>query len=111
MSALHLLSELQSNKVRVWIESGCLELEAPAGVLTDELRSELRRLKPELLELLAQIDKAQSEVLSTRNTGDAVTVSALYNPALAYAYANRLFRCGEIDATQRDYLQGVALSK
>lgn len=84
MSALHLLNELHRRDVRVWVEGGRLELEASAGVLTDELCQELRRLKPELLDLLSSTQTSLfeespviRESLTTATAGDVSSTQEL----------------------------------
>jgi hypothetical protein len=52
MSALWLLGELRRRGVRVWVEEGRLELDAPEGALHVLILDQLRRVKAELLELV-----------------------------------------------------------
>ena len=47
-----LLAELRSRDIRVWADGDRLRCNAPAGVLTPELRDQLRQRKGEILEFL-----------------------------------------------------------
>ena len=53
MTALQLIARLREQGIRITAVDGELELDAPAGALTPELREELIRSKPELLRLLS----------------------------------------------------------
>lgn len=46
------LSELRSRDVKVWVEGDRLRCDAPAGVLTPELREQLQQRKHEILQFL-----------------------------------------------------------
>lgn len=59
----------------------------------------------------AHENQADTQTVANDENGDSVTVSAQYDAASAYAEAARLFRRGKIDATQRDFLQNIALAK
>ena len=56
MTVVGLLEKLRALDVRLWSEQGQLKISAPRGVLTPELTDELRRLKPELLAHLRELD-------------------------------------------------------
>ena len=47
-----LLAELRARDIRVWADGDRLHCDAPAGVLTPELRDHLRQCKSEILEFL-----------------------------------------------------------
>lgn len=49
-----LLEDLRIKGVKVSADGGYLELDAPAGVLTEELDQRIRQYKPDLLEVLEQ---------------------------------------------------------
>ena len=49
-----LLERLRALSVKVTVGGGGLRCSAPRGVLTPALQEELRRLKPELIELLGE---------------------------------------------------------
>jgi hypothetical protein len=66
MSAGALLEELRRKDVHLEADGTSLRVNAPTGVTTDELRATLAKLKPELLELLAQ-ERAEAD----RNTEGA----------------------------------------
>jgi len=53
MNAAAFLAELRRRDIQVWAVGGELRCSAPAGVLTPELRDELRSRKSEILEFLA----------------------------------------------------------
>jgi len=53
VNAAAYLAELRRREVQVWAVGGELRCSAPAGVLTPELRDELRSRKSEILEFLA----------------------------------------------------------
>jgi hypothetical protein len=52
MSAQSLLEELRRRDVRVEAEGDLLRVDAPAGIVTEELRATLTEHKPKLLKLL-----------------------------------------------------------
>ena len=52
MSCIDLLKELRERGARLWVEDDRLRIAAPQGVLTDELRRELKMRREELLEFL-----------------------------------------------------------
>jgi hypothetical protein len=52
MTAQEILTTTKKLKVSLWSEGDKLKYKAPEGVLTDEMRANIRRLKPELLDLL-----------------------------------------------------------
>ncbi len=52
MSARTLLEELRCQDVRLEVEGGCLHVDAPAGVVTEELKASLAEQKPSLIKLL-----------------------------------------------------------
>ncbi len=54
MTAEELVSRLSRHGVSLWSEAGRLRYRAPEGVLNDELRSELKLHKTELLKIVAQ---------------------------------------------------------
>ena len=54
MTAEELVSRLSRHGVSLWAEAGRLRYRAPEGALNDELRSELRLHKAELLKIVAQ---------------------------------------------------------
>ena len=53
MSLAAFLAELRKRDVQVWAAEGELRVNAPAGALTPELKSELKQRKGEILEFLA----------------------------------------------------------
>ena len=53
MTALDLIARLRDSGIRIRAVNGDLELDAPRDALTDELRTELVRHKPNLLRLLS----------------------------------------------------------
>src|SRR5690242_19935625 len=60
MSCVELLVELRKLGARVWLEEDRLRLSAPRGVLTEEIRQELKSHRDELLEWLKRQAEAQS---------------------------------------------------
>ena len=58
MSAEQLLSDLEEHDVTVSVRGERLRIEAPRGVITEELRCALSRHKPEILRLLREKVKA-----------------------------------------------------
>ncbi len=53
MSATELIARLRDKGIRISARDGALELDAPSGALTEDLRSEILAYKPELLRLLS----------------------------------------------------------
>src|SRR5258706_3167650 len=84
MKALDFLEKLRSRDIQVWAEGNRLRCNAPAGVLTPELRHELRQRKDEILrflhsaEALAQQQRAIVP-LQPRGTGAPVFAVAGHN--------------------------------
>ena len=70
MTALALLESLHAIGVSVGSESGRLIVEAPAGVVTEQLREELVRRKPELITALEMGRQLPGDVIvrDARNT-------------------------------------------
>ena len=56
MTATELLDELRTKGVHLTIEGGYIAVDAPKGVLTDDLRQAIREHKVALIELLARPD-------------------------------------------------------
>lgn len=56
MTTLEFLSHLHSLDVKVWLEDNQLCINAPKGVLTQELRTELTQRKAELISFLQEVD-------------------------------------------------------
>jgi hypothetical protein len=54
MTASALLQALQARQIRLWAEGDALHYDAPAGVMTDELKALVRAHKAALLALLRQ---------------------------------------------------------
>ncbi|HET9365843.1 MAG TPA: hypothetical protein VFP71_12610, partial [Candidatus Angelobacter sp.] len=54
MSCAELLIHLRDLGVNLWVEKDRLRISAPRGVLNDELRSELKTHRNQILELLAR---------------------------------------------------------
>ncbi len=108
MSAAALLETLQARGISARVENGDLKLK-PARVLDSALLDSLRCYKSELLELLQLETASHAAQSSTRCEPRECLPRDLYEPARAYAYANRLHRLGRIDADQRDALRGYAL--
>lgn len=52
MTAARLLTRLRGMGVQVWADGDMLRFRAPKGLVTPELKEEMRRYKPDLLELL-----------------------------------------------------------
>lgn len=57
MSVTAFLAELRGRDVQVWAEGEHLRCTAPAGTLTAELRGEIQRRKPEILEFLRSAEE------------------------------------------------------
>lgn len=60
MDVAQILEELDAREIRVRVEGEALALEGPKGSLPPELAEEIRRRKPELLEVLARRDWPES---------------------------------------------------
>ncbi len=97
MSLQPFLAELSSREVRLWADGDQLRCKAPAGVLTPELRDELRVRKSEILEFLRTADDVARQAravvpLQPRGTRDPIfAVAGHYGDAFSYrALALRL---------------------
>jgi hypothetical protein len=99
MTAPALLAALTARGVLLASNGDRIQFEAPAGVLTDSDRHELKRLKPEILALL---EKPCTPPARTFDAG------AAYDPDQATAAAWRDFRRGKIDEATRDCRLGYA---
>lgn len=53
MNGLELLNQLRAAGVRVWVDGDRLKLDAPAGVLTEQMRADLAAAKGEIFSLLS----------------------------------------------------------
>jgi hypothetical protein len=76
MTPQALLDELERLNVKLTLNGDKLQLEAPAGVLTPDLREKIRQHKPELITLLK---KAQRVKQLLRQQGWVVIHSSLLN--------------------------------
>ena len=77
MSAKDLLQDLRTSGVGVIARDGHIDLDAPRGVLTDELLEAVAQSKPRLLELLARERRGLEEAGQATNEIGAV-VSEVY---------------------------------
>jgi thioesterase domain-containing protein len=74
------LAELRRRDIRVWAEGDRLHCDAPAGVLTDELRDELRRRKVDLLEFLRAaeaLSHQQRAIVPLQHGGTGIPIFAV----------------------------------
>lgn len=98
MTANALLVELKALGVRLWVEGGALEVEAPAGVLSPDRLAELRDHKPALIDLLARPTPEHAALLEEwrqireRWSRGLVVDAAGYQSARQEAAAFRTFR-------------------
>jgi thioesterase domain-containing protein len=71
------LSELRSRDIKVWAEGDRLRCDAPAGVLTPELREQLQQRKNEILQFLHSAEtlvQQQRAIVPLQPHGDRVPV-------------------------------------
>jgi amino acid adenylation domain-containing protein/non-ribosomal peptide synthase protein (TIGR01720 family) len=59
MALSELLSKVKQLDIKLWVEDGRLRYNAPEGVLTDDLKAEIIKNKPEIIEFLVSADNAQ----------------------------------------------------
>ena len=64
MNLSEFLVYLSSQDIQVNLDQGRLKINAPAGMMTDELKAELVRRKPELIEFLQSIQKSGHSLFS-----------------------------------------------
>ena len=62
MNALELYRDLTARGVNLEAQGELLKVDAPAGVLTDELRAALKEFKPKLLKFLSRSHEDPQEV-------------------------------------------------
>lgn len=55
MSVVEFISELQAKDIKLGLEGGKLKINAPEGILTDEMVSRLKTHKPEIIEFLQSV--------------------------------------------------------
>lgn len=60
VTPVEFLAYLRQLNIQVWVEGDLLRCNAPAGILTPELRSILTQRKPELIDLLRQVNASAS---------------------------------------------------
>lgn len=65
MTATSLLDELRQNGARFTLAGDRLRVDAPVGLLTEHVRAELRRLKPELMALLRRAQAGRGAAAPT----------------------------------------------
>lgn len=63
MKVVEFISELQAKDIKLALENGKLKVNAPEGVLTDEMVSRLKNHKPELIEFLRSVALNNSQPL------------------------------------------------
>jgi len=83
MKTTVLLDQFKARGVVIEANGDRLKLTAPTGVLTDDDRAELRRLKPELLLLLSGAASGGR----TRHAPDVATVPRVFDAGEAYRLA------------------------
>lgn len=62
MTVAALLADLQSRDVRIWSDGDELRCNAPAGILTEALRTQLRERKGDILEFLRSAEAAAQQL-------------------------------------------------
>lgn len=80
MSVASLLAELHSRDIQVWLEGDQLKCNAPAGVLTPDLRDVLRQRKRDMIEFLrsaASFARQQRAVVPLQQRGNYAPVFAV----------------------------------
>lgn len=80
MSVPALLEELRSRKVEVWADGDQLRCAAPTGVLTPELRDQLRRDKAAIMQFLRSADELAGQdraIVPLTRSGERVPVFAV----------------------------------
>lgn len=105
MNAMTLLDTLQTRGVVLTLNGDKIAYEAPAGVVDSGVLNELRRLKPELLELLSQPIAGNAGTENECSTAPReFAVRDAYCPVEAAHYAAKEFRAGRINREQLDAL-------
>ena len=80
MSVAALLADLRRRDIRVWADGDRLRCDGPAGVLTPELREQLRRSKTDLIEFLRaaqSLARQERAVVPLQPRGDRTAVFAV----------------------------------
>lgn len=80
MSVTAFLAELRSRDIHLWADGERLRCDAPAGVLTSELRDQLRQRKGEILEFLRTADslaRQQKAIVPLQPRGTRAPVFAM----------------------------------
>src|SRR5215210_546545 len=96
MSAANLLRDLRAHNVEVSTRDGYLDLDAPQGVLTDEIVEAVTKAKPELLKLLAwerrKLDEADQRGLVIKYACEPGWI-ALHDPTTGEWHEVRVSTC------------------
>lgn len=106
MSARALLSKLRGRGVEISAEEDRLTIDAPAGAITDEIRTTLVENKPGLLELLIwerrKLEEATQRGLVIKWSGEPGWIS-LHDPATGEWHEVRAPEClpGVVEAANR----------
>ncbi len=74
MSTTEFISQLHRSGIKLWAEGDRLRFDAPSGAMTSELKEELRKRKPELIEFFAKV-RRESE-----NKRDPITAVSRQKP-------------------------------
>ncbi|HEV2749983.1 MAG TPA: thioesterase domain-containing protein [Gemmatimonadales bacterium] len=80
MTVATLLAELRSRDIRVWPDGDQLRCNAPAGVLTPELRNELQQHKRDIVEFLRSAEtlaRQERAIVPLQPRGDLIPVFAV----------------------------------
>lgn len=111
MSAIALFEELKKRHVELWCQGKMRRFRAPDGALDDEMMSELRKYKKELIELVRNDGVEKSVVEESASRLEPTTISqqamyflhlsAPYSPAYNVASAFRVRSVVNIEAIQR----------
>jgi hypothetical protein len=81
-SAIELLAELDTLGVDLTVDGDTLKIDAPAGVLTDDLRQAIKENKAEIISLLRKLEQARVERLLNEYGWVAIYSEALNETVL-----------------------------
>jgi FkbH-like protein/non-ribosomal peptide synthase protein (TIGR01720 family) len=105
-SVQELLAQLADAGANLWVESDRLQIRAPKGVITEVIREQLTRYKPEIIRLLQKLPASQAEEPTL------VLSRAKECPGRLSPEQERLWLVEQVrgDASSYNLVQGIRLS-
>jgi len=100
---LDLLQTLKTNGVKLWLDGDALRFQAPSGVMSQQIKDQMRRLKPEIIEFLREAADSIVE------GGDAIPIVDRSKPMPLSSAQQRLWFIDRFEGANAVYNMSCAL--